>query len=98
MQAQPTKSNKNNLMFADSLLNAERAVMALTAQGILVSNINLCQPGKPTIQVEYTPALARFINDKIAVYYAFGHKQYGKYKQAQYPLHGCRVVWIEYTH
>ncbi|WP_347253486.1 hypothetical protein [Leminorella grimontii] len=91
-------SNKNNALFVSSLQNAELAINALTAQGINIINVDLCQPGKPSIYVEYSPALARTITDKIAAYYAFGNRECGKYKQAQYPLHGCRVVWTEYNH
>ncbi|WP_179038117.1 hypothetical protein [Limnobaculum xujianqingii] len=90
--------NKNNAVFTGSLPKVESALLELTAQGINVTNVNLCQPSAPTIHVEYSPSLARFITERIAVYYAFGCKERGKYKQAQYPLHGCRVVWVEYHH
>ncbi len=95
---QPVRPPVNELML-NTTLKAARAIEALSENGFTVTAVELHNPAHPTIRVQMCHRCRRLVENGEAAYYSFGRLDpHGLYREGQFQLGGCRVVWTEHGH
>ncbi|NWK80336.1 hypothetical protein [Aquitalea sp. LB_tupeE] len=90
---------QDNASMLLAALRIASAVRKLTERGLSVISANLQCTDRPTIHIRTSARCQQLIDSGDAVYYSFGHDTYfGKYRQGQFALEGCRIVWTEFGH
>ena len=90
---------QDNASMLLAALRIAQAVRQLTERGLSVVSASLQHTERPTIRIRTSPRCQRLIASGDAVYYSFGHDTYfGHYRQGQFQLAGCRIVWTEFGH
>lgn len=90
------QDNANVLLAA---LRIAQAVRQLTERGLSVVSASLEHTERPTIHIRTCARCQQLIDSGDAVYYSFGHdSSFGYYRQGQFRLEGCRIVWTELGH
>ena len=80
-------------------LRIAQAVRQLTERRLSVISASLQCTDRPTIHIRTSARCQQLIANGDAVYYSFGHDTcFGHYRQGQFPLAGCRIVWTELGH
>lgn len=88
----------NALMLA-ATLKAAAAIEALSQNGFTVIGVELDTPSRPTIRIQTCSQCHRLIASNEAVYFSFGQRDhFGPYREGQFALGGCRIVWTEFGH
>lgn len=88
-----------NALMLDAILKVARAIEALTESGFTVISVELNSPARPTIRIQTCGRCTRLIERNEAVYYSFGQRDHlGPYREGQFMLGGCRIVWTEFGH
>ncbi|MCD0493922.1 hypothetical protein LQD23_16700 [Chromobacterium violaceum] len=94
MQTQPQRPIRNAEVIAAAFLVAA-AVERLTKRGMAVLSVEM-EPPRPTIRILKHESCVAMIKEEKAAYFGFDQDTYfGKYRQGQFQLNGCRVVWDE---
>ncbi|MEN7431425.1 hypothetical protein VA599_11745 [Chromobacterium sp. TRC.1.1.SA] len=94
MQTQPQRPIRNAEVIAAAHLVAA-AVERLTRRGLIVVGVEM-EPPRPTIRILKHESCTAMVQEGKAAYYGFDQDIYfGKYRQGQFQLNGCRVVWDE---
>ncbi|EOZ4638880.1 hypothetical protein ACQRKX_001827 [Enterobacter cloacae] len=83
--------------FVMSMEKASMVIKALSAERIEVHGVSLIG-GKPVIRVKPCAFCERMVHEGKAFYLEFGANAYGRYRQGQYMVNGCKVVWSESLH
>lgn len=95
---QPKRPPVNALMLAATLKIAG-AIESLTQRGLTVVGVELGSPARPTIRIQTCAKCSRLIENGEAAYYSFGQNTHmGPYREGQFNLGGCRIVWMEFGH
>lgn len=84
-------------VFLKAMESASLVVKALIAERIEVRGVSLIG-GKPVIRVKPCAFCERMVHEGKAVYLEFGANAHGRYRQGQYLVNGCKVVWSESLH
>ncbi|MGC6061317.1 hypothetical protein [Enterobacter kobei] len=83
--------------FVKSMEKASMVIKALSAERIDVRGVSLIG-GKPVIRVMPCAFCERMVHEGKAFYFEFGANAHGRYRQGQYMVNGCKVVWSESLH
>lgn len=83
--------------FVKSMEKASMVIKALSAERIDVRGVSLIG-GKPVIRVMPCAFCERMVHEGKAFYLEFGANAHGRYRQGQYMVNGCKVVWSESLH
>lgn len=95
---QPKRPPFNALMLA-ATFKAAGAIEALSQRGFTVVKVELDSPARPTIRIQTCGRCHQLITKGEAVYYSFGQREHiGPYREGQFNLGGCRIVWMEFGH
>lgn len=95
---QPKRPPFNALMLA-ATFKVAAAIEALSQNGFTVVKVELDTPARPTIRIQNCGKCSQLIAKNEAVYYSFGQDtHFGPYREGQFSLGGCRIVWMEFGH
>ncbi|WP_198408174.1 hypothetical protein [Pseudogulbenkiania sp. NH8B] len=95
---QPKRPPFNALMLA-ATFKAAAAIEALSQSGLTVVKVELETPARPTIRIQTCGQCRRLIESGDAVYFSYGQMDhFGPYREGQFQLGGCRIVWTEFGH
>lgn len=98
MAVAPPCQPMNTLMLA-ATLKAAAAIEALSLSGFTVIGVVLDAPSRPTIRIQTCSLCQRLLLRGEAVYFSFGQRDHvGPYREGQFALGGCRIVWTEFGH
>ncbi len=85
-----------NALMQRSLLQVVEVIEALSENDFTVVAVELT-PSRPTIRIQSCGRCRRLIERGEAVYYSFGQRDhFGPYREGQFALGGCRIVWAEF--
>ncbi|UTH73947.1 hypothetical protein [Chromobacterium sp. IIBBL 290-4] len=85
-----------NAQMMAGAMRVVRAIEALSQNNFTVVSVELSTPSRPTINIQTCGNCRRMIEKGEAVYFSFGRDTYfGPYRQGQFELGGCRIVWTE---
>ncbi|MCG8993244.1 hypothetical protein LH427_09690 [Laribacter hongkongensis] len=88
----------SNAVLLASTLKVAEAIKELGRMGLVARAANL-NGKRPTIEIQTNARCHRLIQSGEAVYYSFGREpHFGPYREGQFNLGGCRVVWTEFGH
>ncbi|WP_036666347.1 hypothetical protein [Paludibacterium yongneupense] len=97
--AHQTQPRSPNAMIRDAAVKVAEAIDALSENGFTVVKVELDMPARPTIRIQTCAHCHRLISNGDAVYYSYGQQDhFGPYREGQFQLGGCRVVWLEMGH
>lgn len=92
---QPKRPPYNALMLA-ATHKVAAAIEALSNNGMTVVSVALETPARPTIRIQTSAACQTLISNGEAAYFSFGRREHqGAYREGQFTLGGCRIVWTE---
>ncbi|MEN3809456.1 hypothetical protein [Chromobacterium piscinae] len=98
MQTNPIQAKRPpfNAQMMTGAMKVVHAIEALTQNNFTVVSVELNTPTRPTINIQTCGNCRRMIEKGEAVYFSFGRDTYfGPYRQGQFELGGCRIVWTE---
>ncbi|WP_230370791.1 hypothetical protein [Paludibacterium denitrificans] len=85
-----------NAALLDATHKAARAIEALSENGFTVTDVELKSVSRPTIRIQTSGQCHTLIAKGEAVYFSFGKRErVGQYREGQFQLGGCRIVWTE---
>ena len=88
-----------NAVMLDAARKVAGAIEALGDNGFTVIGIDFAAPSRPTVRVQNCGKCQRLIHNGEAAYFGYGASGgAGPYREGQFQLGGCRVVWTEYGH
>lgn len=95
---QPKRPPFNALMLA-ATFKVAAAIEGLSQNGFTVVAVELNTPARPTIRIQTCSQCRRLIANGEAVYFSYGRQEhFGPYREGQFNLGGCRIVWTEFGH
>jgi len=83
--------------FVREMQKASEVINALSAERIEVRGVSLIGR-QPVIRVKPCAFCERMVHEGKAFYLEFGANAHGRYRQGQYMVNGCKVVWSESLH
>lgn len=83
--------------FVKAMERASLVIKTLSAERIDVRGVSLIG-GRPVIRVTPCAFCDRMVREGKASYLEFGANDHGRYRQGQYLVNGCKVVWSESLH
>lgn len=83
--------------FVKAMERASLVIKTLSAERIDVRGVSLIG-GRPVIRVTPCAFCERMVHEGKASYLEFGANAHGRYRQGQYLVNGCKVVWSESLH
>ena len=93
---QPKRPPFNALMLA-ATHKVAAAIEALSQNGLTVVKVELETPVRPTIRIQSCSHCQRLIASGDAVYFSYGQQDhFGAFREGQFQLGGCRIVWTEF--
>lgn len=94
----PNNAQISNAILLASTLKVAEAIKELGRMGFVARSANLAGK-RPTIEIQTHPRCAKLVSEGEAAYYSFGREEHiGPYRQGQFCVSGCRVVWTEFGH
>lgn len=88
-----------NAVILAATFKVAAAIEGLSQNGFTVVGVDLDTPARPTIRIQTCSQCLRLIAKGEAVYFSFGQRDYfGPYREGQFSLGGCRIVWTEFGH
>jgi len=84
-----------NALMLQAVKKVEVVIQELGRRGFAVVGIDMSTPSRPTVQIQTSARCAQLIESGQAAYYGFGLGQIGHFREGQFCLDGCRVVWTE---
>ncbi len=84
-----------NSLMLQAVKKVETVIQELGRRGFAVAGIDMSSPGRPTVRIQTSARCAQLIESGQAAYYSFGQGDIGRYREGQFNLDGCRVVWTE---
>lgn len=90
-----TKAKAQKLLKA--MGDASNVIASLSAHSVAVKTVTLVG-SRPVIRVERCGYCDALIHEGRAAYLEFGCGVSGKYRQGQYLVGGCKVIWSESLH
>jgi len=95
---QPKRPPFNAQMLA-ATFKVAAAIEALSQNNFTVVAVELNTPARPTIRIQTCSQCHRLIAKGDAVYFSYGQQEhFGPYREGQFQLGGCRIVWTEFGH
>ncbi len=86
-----------NIAIYEAAQKIVKAVEALTENGFMVVRVEMAAPARPTIRIQSCSKCQTLIDKGEAVYFSFGQgTHFGPYREGQFHLGGCRIVWTEF--
>lgn len=101
MQTQAIQQHRPpfNAVLQAATLKVAAAIEKLSQRGMAVVSVELDTPSRPTIRIQTSAKCQQMIAAQQAVYYSFGQSShFGPYREGQFMLDGCRIVWMEFGH
>ena len=96
-QAVISKTPNSNQIVLSAIRGVVDSVEALAENGFVVVAVELSSVLRPTIRIQSCGKCLRMINQGEAVYYSYGRRDHcGPYREGQFMLGRCRVVWTEF--
>ncbi|MGQ3662044.1 hypothetical protein [Citrobacter braakii] len=87
----------SKINFITAMEKASLVIKALSAERIDVRGVTLVS-NTPVIRVTPCAFCERMVHQGKAFYLEFGANAHGRYRQGQYMVNGCKVVWSESLH
>lgn len=84
-----------NALMLQAVKKVEVVIQELGRRGFAVVGIDLSSVARPTVRIQTSARCAQLIDSGQAAYYGFGQAGLGHYREGQFCLDGCRVVWTE---
>lgn len=98
-QAIQPKRPPFNAVIQAATLKVAAVIETLSQRGLAVMSVALDTPARPTIRIQTCARCQQMIANHQAVYYSFGRTtHFGPYREGQFSLGGCRIVWMEFGH
>lgn len=94
---QPKRPPVNAIILA-AIQKVAEAIEALTERGFTVVDVELTNPARPTIRIQTHRKCLHLIAQGAAAYFSYGKRGIGTYREGQFALAGCRIVWTESGH
>lgn len=83
--------------FVKLMARASKVITVLSTERVVVCAVTLVG-GVPVIRVKPCAYCDRLVHQGKAFYMEFGAGAFGRYRQGQYRVGGCKVVWSESLH
>ncbi|WP_293766943.1 hypothetical protein [uncultured Aquitalea sp.] len=87
-----------NAVILQALRKVNLAVGELSRRGFTVTTVEMDAPSRPTVRIQSSARCHELIASGQAAYFGFGNGEMGRYREGQFTLDGCRVVWTENGH
>lgn len=84
-----------NTLMLQAIKKVEQVIHELGRRGFAVASIDMSSPAYPTVRIQTSARCVQLIESGQAAYFSFGQGHIGRYREGQFRLDGCRVVWTE---